>query len=774
MTKKVIVLFLAVLLAHGVVGAQTSMAVPCGSFEQWTSHSGYSVTAGFIPVSVYSSYSTPTGWNYLTYPVNETYSIIFSTVNINTDIPLIKASQETAGVPAGNSAVKLQTFMLSDIVSSTVYNVASGSLDPELTTTVYPSILSTGVVNIEHFIPIMNDLISNMDDMSAILAMMTQMDVNYYITGGIPMGTFEPTYLSGSYKYNSAVSGDNGGVLILGTRYNNTLHRREVVGGGVNTALTDCNVYTPFTVDYLSLHEYDASYAEQTPDSLIVMLISSAGTNRQQGSYLCVDNLNLWHVDPPTCADVTSLTANATIHEATLSWATAAAVDGFEMEYGTAGFVEGQGTSVNFSNGSTNSYTLEGLNANTQYTIRLRSTCTNGAYGDWVTASFTTLPDTCAHVTSLTATAAIHEATVSWSTTAAVNAIEMEYGIAGFTEGQGTSITLGGSQTQYTINGLEASTQYTVRMRSACTNGAYGDWVSTNFTTFPDTCAHVTSLTATAAIHEATINWSTGGTVSGVEMEYGVAGFAEGQGSSMSINSGTMTHFTIHNLEGGTQYDVRLRTVCSNSIYGDWQTASFTTLPDTCARIVAVTVDSADASLTDENLVAGYVASWQATFEPDSWEVEYGTESVPFTTITTQLPTLDFPPLQPSSIYELRVRPVCHDDIYGDWASMTFRTKDTVATIPIDTTTISINEVGVKDYGIKVFPNPAHGHCVVDLTVIQEAVLRLYTQDGRLVQTVEYKPRHGATVTLQLPEAGVFMLQIVTPDGVMSWKIINR
>lgn len=397
MAKKAFLLVLSALMWQGFAAAQTSMTVPYGSFEQWTSHSGYSVTAGFIPISVYGSYSTPTGWDYLTYPVNESFSMGV-TINVNTDLPLIVASQESGTVPAGSSAVKLQSFMLSDIINSTVYSLAAGSLDSSLTGEVFPSILSTGVVDIAHFIPLMDTFMSNMNNPTALLASLTALDINYIITGGLAMGDFEPSYLTGSYKYHSAVSGDNGGVVLLGTRYNSTLHKREVVGGGVNISLTDCNEYTPFTVEYSSLHAFDASYAEQTPDSLIIMLISSASANRQQGSYLCLDTLNLWHVDPPepdTCASIIDLTATPDIHEATLTWSTTAAVDGFELEYGLAGFEIGHGTSLSVSaNTSSNSVTIDSLAPETMYEVFLRSACLNGAYSDWVNVNFTTLADT--------------------------------------------------------------------------------------------------------------------------------------------------------------------------------------------------------------------------------------------------------------------------------------------------------------------------------------------------------------------------------------------
>lgn len=339
-------ILLALLLAVCFnAGAQISMSVPNGSFEQWTTYPGYSVSV-FVPVSVYDAFQAPTGWDFPTYPVNETLSMGFMSVNINTDLPLIVASQDTAAVPDSSSAVKLETFMLSDIISPTVYSLAAGTIDTMLTNMVFPSILATGAMDIEHFVPIMNSLIANMDSIEALLVSLLAEDVNYYFTGGLAMDGFMPTYLTGSYRYQSAVGGDNGGVLILGTRYDSVQGRRVLVGGGANIALTDCTEYSPFTVDYISLHDYDASYPEQAPDSLIVMLVSSASLNRQQGSYLCVDSLALWHVDPPIpdtiWRTVTVLSDNDSLGEVIgggvypdSSWVTIAAsiLDTFSPEY---------------------------------------------------------------------------------------------------------------------------------------------------------------------------------------------------------------------------------------------------------------------------------------------------------------------------------------------------------------------------------------------------------------------------------------------------------
>lgn len=192
MNKNVFLSFCFVALM-GILRAQTPMTIPNGSFEQWSSHDGYSVTAMYVVhIPVYEAYSTPSVWNYPLYPINQTVSVYGYNVNINTSVPIIKASQETTGVPDGNKAVKLQTFMLSDIINSTVLSVAGSSLAPSLTSQVIPSILSTGDINISSFIPLVSNMMSTSGDIYSMIPTLVAEDVNDYITGGIALGDFRP------------------------------------------------------------------------------------------------------------------------------------------------------------------------------------------------------------------------------------------------------------------------------------------------------------------------------------------------------------------------------------------------------------------------------------------------------------------------------------------------------------------------------------------------------------------------------------------------------
>ena len=160
--------------------------------------------------------------------------------------------------------------------------------------------------------------------------------------------------------------------------------------------ITSLLQYTPFTVDYLPISAYDATRPFQTPDSLVVMLISSASLNRQQGSWLCVDSLVLWH---DACPDTVEVVAVPDTHSVALSWSVSDPVEGFELRYFPWTAFEPEETTVTLTG---NSFTLTGLEAGRLYEAAIRTVCSSGRYGEWNWFQFSTLADTCARITSIT------------------------------------------------------------------------------------------------------------------------------------------------------------------------------------------------------------------------------------------------------------------------------------------------------------------------------------------------------------------------------------
>ena len=370
----------------------SSITIPNGSFENWSTGNGYSVSVLFFSLPVYSSYTYPTNWDYPTYPVNENITYSGMNVNVNTNLPLMKLSDESGSVPDGTHALKLQSFMLSDIINSTVYNLAQSSLDTMLTTTVFPTVLSTGIVDIDELLPFMDDLTTHLGSMSQLLSVFDNVDINTLINGGLDLNGAVPTRLTGAYKYTSATSGDNGGIMILGTKYNTTTHQREVVGAGYTIALTDTSVFTPFEITYAPLSDINPSYTYIEADSLVIFLFSSANTSPQQGSALYLDNLKLWAQQTGTPIDTCSAVFNLHVIEvdtmhATIGWNFEGDPTQFEAEYGTQGFVLGSGTTIGVSESFLH---LSDLLPDTYYDIYVRCVCNSALAGEWSMITFHT------------------------------------------------------------------------------------------------------------------------------------------------------------------------------------------------------------------------------------------------------------------------------------------------------------------------------------------------------------------------------------------------
>ena len=294
--KSLLFSFLFLIATAFVSHAQTNIPFTNSGFEEWTTGSGYSIMVGPIPLlPVYGDFTYPSNWNYPSFPIDYPINYSGMSLNINTDLPLLKVAQETSGVPEGNTALKMESFKLSDIISSGVYSLFQSYIDEELADMVIPTFLTTGEINMEQLFTLLSTFTENSGDLSQMLANLSELDMNEYIAGGIPLNGEIIGSFTGQYKYTSATSGDNGGVLIFGTKYNTTTHRREVVGGGFAMSLTDVTNYTPFEVTYSSLGEMVSGQPLVNADSLVIVLCSSANAdNRQQGSALYVDNLQLW------------------------------------------------------------------------------------------------------------------------------------------------------------------------------------------------------------------------------------------------------------------------------------------------------------------------------------------------------------------------------------------------------------------------------------------------------------------------------------------------
>ncbi|WP_055444146.1 hypothetical protein [Lacinutrix himadriensis] len=194
-----------------------------------------------------------------------------------------------------------------------------------------------------------------------------------------------------------------------------------------------------------------------------------------------------------------------------------------------------------------------------------------------------TQSSSCSKILSLTAfDVGNTTANLFWTANDNSSTFEVEYGIEGFSLGNGT--TINATATSLFIDGLVKSTDYSYYVRAFCedtnSNSEWSDVYSFKTKEENPFCndpllmqvkrkpwLHPTETHNT--IH---VEWS-GGSVDGLEVQYGPANFSLDQGTivtvqnTSSIGSGSAP---ISGLESDTAYHFYIRNICSNAGYSGW------------------------------------------------------------------------------------------------------------------------------------------------------------------------------------------------------------
>jgi hypothetical protein len=243
---------------------------------------------------------------------------------------------------------------------------------------------------------------------------------------------------------------------------------------------------------------------------------------------------------------------------------------------------------------------------------------------------------------------------------------------------------------------------------------------------------------------------------------YGLQGTDVEQGTIVTTNENS---FAIYELEEAgalapnTRYYFGVRSVCEDSVYGEWEFVEYLT---PCAQVESLVVWDDSVTVTSDNQLEGYRATWTDT-NNTRWYVSVGdpSNSIPDhwnPGEEVSEPIWHLPKLMPNRQYYVELVPYCGEDNSGELKWILFTT-----------TTIGIQQVQVLH--LSVYPNPAMGSCEVSLSSDEPAELQLFSLDGSLLQTLQST---GGSVRLELPSKGVFLLQAVTPSGKVTRKIVNK
>ena len=219
-------------------------------------------------------------------------------------------------------------------------------------------------------------------------------------------------------------------------------------------------------------------------------------------------------------------------------------------------------------------YTFNGLTANTEYTVGVRAVCAGGLTSDWVTVTLTTAEHPCFVPTNVTTSLVTFDGvTVGW--TPGENETSWEVNVTGPSYDQ----TFATTTNPYAVTGLNAGETYTVKVRAICSETQQSDWSEpAQFTT--ERCQPVSGVAANATEPTtATVTWNPASNGNGnYEVEYGMTGFRQGNGTRVTVNGATT--YTLTGLDENSSYDVYVRTFCDATLTSEWSSVVTFTTPE--------------------------------------------------------------------------------------------------------------------------------------------------------------------------------------------------
>ena len=214
-----------------------------------------------------------------------------------------------------------------------------------------------------------------------------------------------------------------------------------------------------------------------TGQTLYIRLYYNANTT-SSGRYALIRNVSVngtATANGPACASVTGLTSGSvTATTASVSFTPGASNTSYTVTYTPTG-----GSTTTISPAPTASpVSLTGLAPSTEYTVTVRSTCSNGGNGSVVSTTFTTLaPPPCADPTGVSIS--------NLSSTSAQLVFTPDASNTGqtvtFTPQGGSTTTQTVTASPVTFPGLTSGTQYTVTIRSNCSGGGLGTLITRTF-----------------------------------------------------------------------------------------------------------------------------------------------------------------------------------------------------------------------------------------------------------------------------------------------------
>ncbi|MFD1551179.1 hypothetical protein DNU06_16775 [Putridiphycobacter roseus] len=366
----------------------------------------------------------------------------------------------------------------------------------------------------------------------------------------------------------------------------------------------------------------------------------------------------------PLCPVPTNLASSPLTNSAILTWDLGNVETSWDLQYGPAGTPIGD-AGMDFNN-TVNAAANNALNiaSCTDYHWYVRAICTNYTptlYSAWVgPVSFST-DCVCPDPSNLTASEDPNSPfnyILEWDDNGSGPQWNVQYGATGFPFGSGTIVTA--NSNPYLLTGLIPGTEYDYYVQGNCgsTADSMSQWIGPFTFTTPIYCEAPTALSVSnITTSQASINW-TSPNASSWTIEWGAAGFTQGNGTTSTINS---NNATLTGLTPATDYCYYVKANCGATIdlMSNWAGPYCFTSLASCPAPSNLNV--ANISVTSATL------TWQIGGSETAWDIEWGFPGfTPFTgqeegsaSVTNAIPSYYVTGLNSSAPYEFYVSAAC-------------------------------------------------------------------------------------------------------------------
>ena len=170
----------------------------------------------------------------------------------------------------------------------------------------------------------------------------------------------------------------------------------------------------------------------------------------------------------------------------------------------------------------------------------------------------------------------------------------IEWGPTGFIQGTGTGDTIQNvTSNPYVLTGLQPSTCYDYYVQDTCLGIGNGPWAGPFTFCTSASCPAPSNLSATnITLNSFDVNWTGGGVGTNYNVEYGLAGFAQGAGTLVSTTATTLS--VSAGITPSTTYDIYVQDSCGLGDVSTW--IGPLTISTLCAALVPPYLEDFDAN----------------------------------------------------------------------------------------------------------------------------------------------------------------------------------